>query len=121
MNKNKWKLKKMSYEELGDQLKAVRSLLYYYQRGRSYRQDDCPLCEVTKYYHRRANTCDDCLWVIIENMNCGDFVDENIGINYGIVSVTNLPEWYKLRIPMLRRWERIIQAERDCRTQGGGP
>ena len=117
---NKWKLKKMSYEELGAQLKAVRSLLYYYSRGKSY-PADCPLCEVAKCYHRRGNTCDACLWGIIENMFCGEFVDENIGINYGIVSATNLPEWYKLRIPMLRRWTKIIQAERDCRTEGGGP
>lgn len=117
---NKWKLKKMSYEELGDQLKAVRSLLYYYQKGRSYRQDDCPLCEVTKYYHRRANTCMDCLWAIIENKTCNDFVDEEVGINYGIKNATHLPKWHELRIPMLRRWGRIIQAERDSRTVGGG-
>ena len=118
---NKWKLKKMSYEELGAQLKAVRSLLYYYGKGRSYRQDDCPLCEVTKYYHRRANTCMDCLWAIIEDMTCNDFVNESIGINYGVFLAINLPEWYELRIPMLRRWGRLIQAERDCRTEGGGP
>lgn len=115
----KWKLKKMSYEELGAQLKAVRSLLYYYGQGRSYR-DDCPLCRVNKYYHRRANTCRACLWAILENMTCCDFVDENIGINYGTMNATHLSEWHELRIPMLRRWGRIIQAERDCRTEGGG-
>ena len=118
-----WKIKEMSYEELGAQLKAVRSLLWYYSRGLSYKDDhedlECPLCEVTKYYHRRANTCGACLWVIIENTLCGDFVDENIGYNVGIISATRLTEWHDIRKPMLQRWAKVIQAERDCRTEGG--
>lgn len=118
----KWKLKKMSYEELGAQLKAVRSLLYYYCRGRSYHDDkECPLCVVAHRYHPRATTCRECLWSIIENMTCGDYVDENIGFNLGIISATRLTSWHKLRIPMLQRWAKIIQTEQDCRTEEGCP
>jgi len=115
-----WKIKKMSYQELSGQIRAIGSLLYYYQQGRSY-PNECPLCVVAKKYHPRTTTCSCCLWAIIENMTCGDFVDENIGWGVGTVTSTNLSEWHQLRIPMLRRWRRIIQAERDARTEGGGP
>lgn len=117
----KWKLKKMSYEELGAQLVAVRSLMYYYSRGRSYSEDkECPLCVVARKYHPLTTTCQVCLWTIIEDTTCGNFVDENIGLNMGIISATRMTEWHDLRKPMLRHWAKVIQAERDCRTEGGG-
>lgn len=116
-----WKIKKMSYQQLIDQNKAVGSLLYYYRKGTSY-PDECPLCEVAKKYLQSHSTADcwNCLWAIMENMTCGDFVNEEIGINYGIVSATNLQEWHELRIPMLRRWRKRLKAEMNSRTEGGG-
>lgn len=119
----KSKLKKMSYKELGAQLKAVRSLLYYYQRGKNF-PGICKLCRVSREYHpRTSNTsaCPNCLWLIIEGLSCAEFAINKFGnIDY-VRAHTGQNRWHVLRIPMLRRWGRIIQAERDCRTEGGGP
>lgn len=114
-------LKKMSYEELGAQLKAVRSLLYWYQRGKNF-PGPCQLCRVSRTYHLKAkSTCTYCLWRIIEGQNCSEFAASKFG-NTNFVRVhTGQDRWHVLRIPMLRRWERIIQAEKDSRTVGGGP
>ena len=68
-----YKIKKMSDKELKEQLKAVGSLLYYYQKGKDF-PDDCPLCDVAGEYHPRCSrTCDYCLWEIIEDEDCSDF------------------------------------------------
>ncbi len=118
---NKWKLKKMSYEELGAQLKAVRSLLYYYQHGRDF-PGTCKLCKNSRTYHSRADSmCENCLWIIMEGETCTEFSMRNFGREPYVRQLTGRPIWHKLRIPMLRRWAKIIQAERDCRTEGGGP
>ncbi len=115
-----WKLKKMSYQELISQLKAVRSILYYYLRGRDF-LGKCKLCKVSREYHpREANksACDNCLWLIIEGETCAEFAISKFGnLNY-VRLLTGQDRWPVLRIPMLRRWAKIIQAEMDNRTCG---
>jgi len=109
----------MSYKELEAQLKAVGSLLYYYQKGTDY-QDTCPLCKVGWKHHKKATTtCEYCLWGIIEGEDCEDFAKREFNVkSAGNVSMKNA--WHKVRIPMLRRWKKILQAEKDCRTETGG-
>lgn len=113
-----WKLKKMSYQELIGQLQAVRSILYWYQRGKDF-PGACQLCKVSKTYHPKAKSgCTNCLWKIIEGLNCREFVVSKFG-NLNFVRVyTGQDRWHVLRIPMLRRWAKIIQAVMDSRTCG---
>ncbi|MEE9510417.1 MAG: hypothetical protein V3V81_07985 [Candidatus Bathyarchaeia archaeon] len=113
-----WKIKRMSYQELIGQSKAVGSLLYYYKKGKTY-PEDCPLCKVGWTHHPTVeNTCDYCLWIIITGENCCNFSDRDFKKN--AADVSHLPRWHKLRIPMLKRWKKILQAEKDSRTEGGG-
>ena len=116
-----WKIKKMSYQELIGQRQAVRSLLYYYQRGRDF-PGTCKLCRIAKTYHPRklgkGTVCPNCLWKIIEGESCADFAIRKIDKMAYVPAYTGKPVWHKLRIPMLRRWAKIIQAEKDCRTCG---
>ena len=117
-----WKIKKMSYQELIGQLQAVRSLLYWYKCGKDF-PGVCQLCKVSRTYHPRTSNTSaypNCLWLIIEGENCATFAEVNFSMrkmNY-VRALTGLKKWHKLRIPMLRRWAKIIQAEKDCRTCG---
>jgi len=114
-----WKIKRMSYKELTAQLKAVLSLLYYYQKGSDY-PDNCLLCTVPEKHHERAlrsgSTCDFCLWQIIENEDCGDFADRKFNVS-SAAWLTGKKKWHKVRIPMLRRWKKILKAELARREQ----
>ena len=115
-----WKIKKMSYQELIGQSKAVNSMLYYYQRGRDF-PSVCQLCKVSKTYHPRVRpTCVNCLWMIIEGTGCCEFAITKFHRIVDISLMTRTKQWHELRIPMLRRWGRIIKAEMDSRTEGGG-
>lgn len=104
-----WKIKRMSYKELKAQLKATGRLLYYYQRGENYKHD-CPLCEVAEEYHPRSSTaCDYCPWKIIEGEDCCKFSWREFGKNAAYLTGTK--RWHKARIPMLRRWKKILKIE----------
>ncbi len=112
-----FKIKETSYQELIGQSKAVGSLLYYYQHGSDF-SDICPLCKVTKEYHPRAlNCCEFCLWKIIEDEDCYSFSDREFNIRASYL--THQKKWHKVRIPMLRRWEKILKAEMATRCDGG--
>jgi len=112
-----WKIKKMSYQELIDLRKAVRSLLYWYRRGKDY-PGTCKLCRIARTYHpkTRGTACHNCLWHIIEGESCAEFALKKLSSRLYLRSLTSTPAWHKLRIPMLRRWAKIVQAEMDCRT-----
>lgn len=116
-----WKLKKMSYQELIGQLQAVRSILYYYQRGKDF-PGICQLCKVSRTYHPRKlgndTVCMNCLWMIVEGETCTDFGLKKYGQVQYVPCLTDTDRWHTYRIPMLRRWAKIIQAEMDCRTCG---
>lgn len=105
-----WKIKRMSDQELKTQLRAVGSLLYYYQKDKDY-ADSCPLCKAGWKHHKKAPyTCNFCLWGIIEGEDCEDFAKREFKVlSAGHVSMTSA--WHKVRIPMLRRWKKILKAE----------
>ncbi|MCK5614819.1 hypothetical protein KAR91_73840 [Candidatus Pacearchaeota archaeon] len=105
-----YKIKKMSDKELKEQLKAVGSLLYYYQKGKDF-PDDCPLCDVAGEYHPRCSrTCDYCLWEIIEDEDCSDFSYRKFK-KISAAYLTDTKKWHTARIPMLRRWKKILKIE----------
>ena len=110
-----WKIKRMSGEELSAQSKAVGSLLYYYQLGKDY-PEDCPLCEVPCKYHERSHqACHFCLWRIIEDESCFVFSEREFGLD--VTDMTCKKEWHKVRIPMLRRWKKILKIELARRVE----
>lgn len=105
-----WKIKRMSDKELNEQLKAVGSLLYYYQKGKDF-LDDCPLCEVGNEHHPRClRVCDYCLWEIIENEDCGDFAWRKFKTS-SAAWLTGKKEWHNARIPQLKNWKKILKIE----------
>ena len=113
-----WKIKKMSYQELIGHQKAISSMLYYYQRGEDF-PTVCQLCKVSRTYHRKvSNACVNCLWKIIEGESCAQFAIRKIDRIAYVPALTDKSAWHKLRIPMLRRWAKVIQAEMDNRTEG---
>lgn len=105
-----WRIKKMSHKELEAQLKAIGSLLYYYHKGTDY-ADSCPLCKAGWKLHPKApDACSVCLWGIIEGEDCEDFAKREFGVlSAGNISMKSA--WHKVRIPMLRRWKKILKAE----------
>lgn len=111
-----WKIKRMSGKELKAQSKAVGSLLHYYQKGSDY-PDDCPLCTIaTQYNEKDMGGCSQCLWRIIEKDQCCDFADREFGED--VTDMTRKKEWHKIRIPMLRRWKKILKVELNRRKDG---
>ena len=97
-----WKIKRMSYKRLGEWIKEIDHLLYYYERRK--RLDVCGLCIICMY------NCGTCLWEIIDNSHCSDF-KRKLGLNLNIIYARNKKKWREARIPMLRRWKKILKAE----------
>jgi len=106
-----YKIKRMSYKRINEWIKEIDHLLYYYKRKMTL--DVCGLCLITNY------KCNVCLWKIIENSHCSDF-KRALGLTLNIIYARNKKKWHDIRIPMLRRWKKILQVEKDRRTEGGG-
>ena len=103
-----WKIKRMSKKRINAWLYATGILLNHYRGNMPI--DSCPLCNI--------NLCRHCLWRIIEGKTCFKFKAE-LGLHQDMDIVRDEEEWHKARIPMLRRWKKILQAEKDSRTEGG--
>jgi len=79
-------------------LRAVESLIAYYQGENNDWIGVCPFCEIVdKYYF----DCQNCLCPLFEGMQCGDYLDV-------IERDTRPPEWCAIAIPRLRRWKRRL-------------
>ena len=103
-----WKIKRMSEKRINEWLKGINFLLGHYVKHTD--AIACPFCDL-------AN-CLNCLWHIFEGKNCFDFENE-LGLEGDMVRVRTYKKWHIARIPMLRRWKKILQAERDSRTCAG--
>jgi len=104
-----WKIKRMSGKRINLHLSAIAVLAKHYKEGTDLLY--CPFCAELG--------CADCLWEIIEGKQCFDFRRE-LGIKGEMIIIRNYKEWQEARIPMLKRWKKILQAEKDSRTEGGG-
>jgi len=95
------KLKISHKGKIYEWLEAIDALIDEYTGGKKCL--DCPLC-------LGRSDCKDCIWVIIERENCYDF-SERLG--FGFVPALHKHErrWQELRLPMLRRWKKILKAE----------
>ena len=103
-----WKIKRISEKRIKEWIKEIDHLSDYYQRKE--KLDVCNLCCIVGYH------CPTCLWKIIENSHCSNFKRE-IGLTINIIYARNRKEWHKARIPMLRRWKKILKAELARRKQ----
>jgi len=56
------------------------------------------------------------LWEILEHKECFDFKRE-LGITGDICIVRDEEKWQTARIPMLRRWKKILKAEMARRVK----
>jgi len=98
-----WKIKRMPKRKIGKWLKAINILLRRYEH-RINLYGDCPLCDVED---TKCIKADNCLWQIIEGIHCYYYA-RGRGFHSGL---TRKKAWIKLRIPMLRRWKKILKAE----------
>ena len=103
-----WKIKRMSNKRINEWLWAIGFLLRHYVKHTD--AYTCPFCDM--------GNCLNCLWHIFEGKDCFDFKTE-LGLTGDMWKVRTIREWHKARIPMLRRWKKILQVERDSRTEGG--
>ncbi len=105
------RIKSMSEKRKMEWLQAI------FELEKDYRNDmqatsDCPLCPLVE-------TCQDCLWRIIEGCNCGAYHwNDHVGIPdrwrayYG--------EWRTHRLKMLERWRMILKfSEEDFLNRFG--
>ena len=87
---------------------ACRELLDWYT-GRQGMLHKCPFCKVVD--------CRVCIWVLIENISCSQYVSYNRlkWLNYTITDLrTERPAiWTDLRIPMLKKWINILNCYPD--------
>jgi hypothetical protein len=104
-----WKIKRMSEKRINEWLKAINYLLTCYQKKE--RVSHCPFCGISG--------CGTCLWALMENMRCFDLFQElHPKADFtAIVSYRNRPKWRTIRIPMLRRWKKILKIELARREQ----
>lgn len=103
-----WKIKRMSHKRLGEFLKGIATLIENYEKKT--RVKNCPFCVIVG--------CSECLWEIIEGEDCFWF-KYKLGIKQDITIARNSKKWREARIPMLRRWKKILQAEKDSRADVG--
>ena len=95
-----WKIKRMGEKRIGRWICSVNLLLSRYRKEEDFTY--CPLCTFC--------SCDNCLWKIFENKDCADFKKE-LGLQGDFLGIRNEEKWRSARIPMLRRWKKILKAE----------
>jgi len=120
-----WRIKRMKYGEIEANIKACSKFLCVYRKSDYMQEMACLFCKISTSFHlsaqdspEGARKCNFCLWKIIEGEVCEDFSIREF--NLMVASVKHKESWRKLRIPMLRRWKKILQQEKDARTEGGG-
>lgn len=101
-----WKIKRMSVNKINVWIKAIDLLIEDFKDTRPCR--GCPLCDVA------GVGCSNCLWLIIEQEDCYDFAERN-GFKNGPKRWEK--KWWKLRLPMLPRWKKILKTELARRDQ----
>jgi len=98
-----YKIKRMSNRRINAWLYAVDILLNHYKKNMPI--GPCPLCDIPFNF-----SCKNCLWGILENKECFDFKRE-LGFTGDIFIARDKKKWQSVRIPMLRRWKRILKVE----------
>lgn len=111
-----WRIKKMKDREMEANIKACSKFLRVYRNGDYMQEMSCLFCKISSSFHlsaqdssEGARKCNFCLWKIIEGEVCEDFSRREFSLM--VVSVKHQESWRNLRIPMLRRWKKILKIE----------
>lgn len=104
-----WKIKRMSEKRIKRWLSDIDKLIRHYE-GKA-KVDRCPLCV--------GIHCRNCLWVIIEGIDCEDFAFKLYG-NWGASGYRRdlrNKKWRNARLIQLPQWKKILRAELARRKQ----
>ena len=106
-----WKIKRMGKEKINEWMKAINNVLRIYET-RTVKLTLCPFCNISGL---DRIGCDNCLWYIIEEFGCNYFASR-IGFSSALTA-RKQKRWHEARIPMLKRWKKILKAELARRKQ----
>ena len=98
-----YEIKRMSKERIKRELDSINKLILLYKGGK--KLNNCPLCAFA--------ACDNCLWNIIEGMNCDVFAGtlyKKPDAEY-FRNDRRFRKWKDARLAQLPRWRRILKAE----------
>lgn len=101
-------IKQIPIKILNAQIKASQKLLDYYE-GKIEKLYGCPLCEAVHDFYLSCVESRTCPWFFIEDKSCGDH-DFKGRILYELRD-KRYPRWLALRIPMLKRWIKLMRQE----------
>ena len=102
------KIKRMSHNRLGEWLEAIEFVLSHYEKKQAFVV--CPFCIIVDRKEFDMFSCIGCLWLIFEGKDCMNFMHE-VGYTSWVSKIRNKKRWRELRIPMLRRWKKILKIE----------
>ncbi len=102
-----WKLKRMSKVTKGIWLDAIDELVEQYKEDRRW-LFNCPFCKIARDINIAVKTCTDCIWVILEDMECSDYAIASGFRDILIPGNLNYDNWKNLRLRMLRKWKKIL-------------
>jgi len=115
-----WKIKRMKDGEIKSNIEACHKFLGVYKKGRCMGGFNCLFCKVVENFHPRTfrkKRCFFCLWQIIESESCEDFANREF--SRAAVDAKWDKDWPRARIPMLKRWKKILKAELKRRAEIG--
>jgi len=103
-----YKIKRMSKRMINNWLSAIDEMLDHYKgRKKIGVRSYCPICIVSD--------CGDCIWEIIEETDCVDFLGEiYASLDLEVEEARDdfrYKKWHKARLAQLPRWTKILKAE----------
>jgi hypothetical protein len=111
-------IKQIPIKILKAQIKASKELLDYYE-GKIGGSLECPLCDAIHKFKFSCAADYFCPWNFIENSDCGKASDKICHTtNSTYLRDSKNPFWLKFRIPMLKRWIRLMRQEIKRRQKG---
>lgn len=113
-----WKIKRMKHEEVESNIKICNKFLHIYKKGKYIKEFYCLFCKIIWKFHPKCKyKCEYCVWEIFEGEECEDFSQRKFELQ--VADIKHDEKWREVRIPMLKRWKKILQAEKDNRIEGG--
>jgi len=105
-----WRIKKMKDGEIKENIKACNKFLRVYKEGKYIKEFYCLFCDIAwKFHPKSGSRCDYCVWEILEEEGCEDFSQRKFKVD--VADAKQKKKWHEIRIPMLKRWRKILKAE----------
>lgn len=104
------KIKRMKDEEITKNIRACDKFLRVYKKGKCIEEFYCLFCDIAWKFHPKASSrCEYCVWEILEEEGCEDFSQRKFEMD--VADMKRKKKWREARIPMLRRWKKILKVE----------